>query len=199
MHVFRLMDMPDRVIAFENLPESMVTGFEMCRADGFPRHWKEWLGKRERKILVPSERDQFTGGIRKFDPIVENDFFFYLVDYTLRPIEEKWKDVCAYVKQNVSPEIRLKEVIDDMAIPLASNKTDGVSIEPEDVPVIKLRPEVAALVDAGEIEVKAEPDVLYKCTEEGCVSEYPKKQGLKMHIMKKHPKKKAEAAKPVLV
>lgn len=190
MHVFRLMAMPDKVIAFDSLPERLLLGFEMSRADGFPRHWKEWLGKRKKVTMIPPEKDFLTGQVRRFDPIVEENFFFYLVDWTINSDEEKWKEICDYVRQHVSKDVRLKEKIEDMALPLAANKTDGVTLEPEDVPVIPLPKEEPGLINLN----AGEPIQIIKCTEEGCKAEFEgkyAKNALRMHRMKKHEKEKA--------
>ena len=187
--------MPDKVIAFDELPEDLVKGFELCRADGFPRHWKQWLGKKTKVTQAPPERDALTGQVRRFDPIIEEDSFFYLVDWTLGPVVEKWKMVCDYVRQNVSKDVRLSEKIDDMALPLAPNKTDGVTLEPEDVVIIPLPAVNAALADArGNELLKTAPINLMKCTAEGCTSEFEGKfarNALRMHTQKKHKKEVA--------
>lgn len=187
MQIFRLMAMPDKVIAFKDLPESMVEGFEMSRADGFPRYWKEWMGKKTKVTVIPPEKDMLTGQVRRFDPIKEEEPFFYLVDWNLEPVVEKWKEVCAYVKTHVSKETRLMERIEDMAVPLAPNKTDGVSIEPEEVPVIEI------IQDEAEKEGKTETPSkdVFRCQEEGCESYFDKKNGLRMHTMKRHKKELA--------
>lgn len=207
MQVFRLMNLPDRVIAFDELPESLVSGFEMCRADGFPRHWKEWMGKKKKVTPIPPEKDLLTGQVRRFDPIVEEDHFFYLVDWNIQPIVEKWQAVCDYVRSHVDKEIRLMDKITDMAVKLAPSKSDGVMLEPEEVPVIPILKTVS-LVDSNGNDVprgtvekrssplveKAEkPSVLTVCDEPGCKfeSEGPySKNAVAMHKMKKHKKEK---------
>ena len=187
MHIFRLMAMPDKVIAFKNLPESMVNGFEMCRADGFPKYWKEWMGKRKRNINIPPEKDLLTGQVRYFKPIEEEDSFFYLVDWNLEPVVEKWKELVDYVRHHVSKETRLAEKLEDMAVPLAQNKTDGMTLEPEDIPVIEIiQSENEKVVENTEKEV-------YSCKEEGCGSYFDKKSGLRMHTMKRHKKELVSA------
>lgn len=188
MQCFRLMNMPDRVIAFDALPERLVEGFELCRADGFPRHWKDWLGKVKKVTKIPPEKDFITGEVRRFAPIVEEESCFYLVDWTLKPIEEKWKEICDYVRQNVDKEFRLMEKIEDMAKPLADNKTDGVTLEPEEVVVIPLP---KPLLTSDGSELKNVPRETFKCTESGCKSEFDTKQGVRMHKMKRHPLKEA--------
>jgi len=180
------MGMPDKVIAFDELPEDLVKDFEMTRADGFPRHWKEWLGKKEKKTNIPPEKDFLTGNVRRFDPIIEEDSFFYLVDFMIQPIVEKWQRVCDYVRQNVDKETRLMDKIDDMALPLAPDKTSGVTLEPEEVIVIKLPKEA-------KLEAKPEKSNFIKCDEPDCIAEYDgpyAKAALRMHKQKKHAKEK---------
>jgi len=188
MHVFRLMGMPDKIIAFDGLPDELVEGFEMLSAEGFPRHWKEWLGKRERIIKVPPERDPITGQIRKYEPIVEQDNYFYVVDWMIRPVVEKWQAICDYVRQNVSKDFRLAERIETMAKPLAPDKVSAISLEPEDVVVIPVMKPVIPVDEHGHKLPKAE---FLKCEFEGCNYEadgpYAKNK-IRMHNMRKHPK-----------
>jgi len=194
MDVFRLMSMPDRVIAFEGLPENLLKGFELCRAEGFPRHWKEWMGKKTRTIPIPPEKDIMTGAVRRFDPIEDTDCFFYLVDQTSNPSMEAWKMVCDFVRQNVSKEFRLKEKIDDMALPLAANKSDGVTLEPEDVVVIPIPRAIELVTESGaplkKESIKAdEPVKVLKCEVPGCTAEFEgsyAKNSMRWHVQKKH-------------
>jgi len=197
IQVFRLMGMPDKVIAFDELPERLLKGFEMCRADGFPRHWKQWLGKRDLITKVPPEKDPLTGLVRTFEPIIESDSFFYMVDWTLNPVMEKWKEVCDFVRQHVDKEVRLADKLDDMAKPLAANKADGVTLEPEDVVIIPIPIEYQeknlGLVNAAGQELKKtkeDPSIL-KCVEPGCTSEFEgtyARNAMRMHVAKKHKK-----------
>ena len=184
MDVFRLMAMPDKVLAIEGLPESLLEGFEMSRADGFPRHWKAWMGMKKKITKLPPERDALTGQIRRFEPIIEEDSYFYWVDWNLGPVTEKWSAVCDYIRQNVKRGFSLKEKIEDMARPLAPNKSDGVMLEPEEVIIIPL-----TTVD---VEQPKEAE-LYLCDEEGCKSEFDKERALRMHKMVKHKKETVSA------
>lgn len=196
MQVFRLMDLPDKVIAFDALPKRLTEGFELCPAEGFPRHWKEWMGKTERVIKVPPERDPITQQVRKFEPIYEKDYFFYLVDWRRGPVEEKWREVCEFVKTHVSKDTRLKENIADMALPLAANKTDSVTLEPEDVPIIQIAAEYQEL-DGVSLEPKSAVSIFVRCEAEGCTAEFDgerARQALRMHAMRKHPAKEKVAA-----
>lgn len=187
MQVFRLMALPDKVIAFDELPERLVAGFndDMCRADAFPRYWKEFLGKRKKITHIPPEKDFLTGGVRRFDPIVEENYFFYLVDWRLEPAVDRWIEICAYVKQHAIKGTVLLDKIEDMAKPLAANQLDSVTLEPEDVTVIKLEKEAPELAQPS---LQSEPVRMFKCKEDGCPAEFEKKQGMIMHTMKKHPK-----------
>lgn len=211
MQVFRLMNLPDRVIAFDELPESLVEGFEMCNADGFPRHWKEWLGKKKRYIKIPPEKDYLTGQVRRFDPIVEEDSYFYLVDWNVQPIVDKWQDVCSYVRSHVDKETRLMDKITDMAVKLAPNKSDGVTLEPEDVPVIKIIQDVSLVDSKGseisvkkseeksdpkKVKVNPRADQVIKCEEPGCDYEAKgsyAKNSVRFHVNKMHAKQVASA------
>ena len=189
MQVFRLMNMPDRVIAFDSLPQELCEGFDLCRADGFPRHWKEWMGKIVKKTNVPPEKDLLTGQVRRYDPIIEENHFFYLVDYTVRPVMERWQNICEYVKRNVDKDVRLLDKLDDMAVPLAPDKVSGVTLEPEDVPLIKLpklevkKDEIVKqdekVVSLAKVEKRS-----FKCDQ--CSSEFDKQRGLWTHVRFKH-------------
>lgn len=194
MQVFRLMNMPDRVIAFDSLPERLLKGFEMCRADGFPRNWKEWMGNKKKLTEIPPEKDFLTGAVRRYDPIVEEAPFFYLVDFTLNPVMEKWVEVCDYVRSHVARETRLMDKIDDMAVPLALDKTSGVTLEPEDVPVIPLIQEVESIITTPVAAKPSAPLPVVKCDEEGCNMEYEgkyAKNAMRLHKGKKHKKEVA--------
>ena len=188
--VFRLMNLPDRVIAFDELPEELLKGFEMCRADGFPRHWKEWIGKKTKVTQVPPEKDPLTLQVRKYPPIVEEDCFFYLVDWNVQPIVEEWQKVCAYVRTHVDKETILMEKITDMAVKLGPDKASGVELDPEDVPVIKIIKEVSLLNSKGQsVPAKTKEAVVTKCEEPGCSYEAEgkySKQAVRMHVQKRH-------------
>jgi hypothetical protein len=194
MQVFRIMGLPDKVIAFDELPERFLAGFEMIRADGFPRHWKEFLGKRKKITPIPPEKDLLTGQVRRFDPIVEEDSFFFLVDKQIGPSIERWKEVCDFLRQHVDKEIRLRENIEDMALPLAPDKTSSVTLEPEDVPIvpIPLEYQEKGTQESPKVEERKPTEIFdVKCDE--CKAEYTgphAKQALRMHKMKKHSKEK---------
>jgi len=191
LQVFRLMGMPDKVIAFDELPEDLVKGFEMIKAEGFPKYWKKWMGEREVVIKIPSVINPVTGQRQVFDDFVEKDSYFYLVDWNVNPVVEKWKRIEEYVRQKVSSDFRLTDKLEDMAKPLAPNKVDGITLEPDDVVVIPL-PKESVKADLKKNETISKPMV--KCEEPGCDREFDDKRGLRMHNMKRHPKKEEAIA-----
>jgi hypothetical protein len=187
MQVFRLVGGPDKVIAFDSLPKRLLSGFETIRADAFPRHWKEWMGKTERVIRIPPERDPITAQVRTFPEIVEKDHFFYLVDWQIGPVVEKWKEVCEFVKTHVTKDTTLKERLEDMALPLAGNLYDSVTLEPDEVVIIPI-PEEFQEKDGAPAPRAVEVNVA-RCSAEGCTAEFEgqyAKNALRMHTQKKH-------------
>jgi hypothetical protein len=195
MQVFRFMGLPDKVLAFDSLPERLCQGFEWVRADGFPRHWKEWMGKRDRIIKIPPEKDFLTGGVRTFDPIKESDCYFFLVDAFLQPSLERWKEVSDWVRQHVSKDVRLMDKLEDMALPLAPDKTSSVTLEPEDVPVIPIPIEYQekdAVPSVIEPANHTPQPKMVVCEEEGCKWER-ENDGYARSALRMHQKKHAKA------
>jgi hypothetical protein len=135
----------DRIIVFDSLPERLVKDIKTRAADGFPRAWARWLadiGSLRTVFSTETTVDLARNWTYKHTPIGKEPCFFVL-DYTdINADKEIWRRICEYLRQNVGPEVRLKEKIDDMAMALAANPTQPLSIEPEDVPVIPVPPEV---------------------------------------------------------
>lgn len=198
MQVFRFFGLPDRVLAFDELPERMLEGFEMIKAAGFPRHWKEWMGTKKKIIRLPPEIDPFTKQVRRYEPIEEVESFFYLVDANLGQVMERWAEVEDFVRQHVSKDFRLKDKLQDMALPLSPDKTSSVDLEPEAVVVIPIPLEFQEkgqkLVSPAGTELKKNvPSETFSCVAEGCKSSFDTKAGLRMHAMKKHSKESVAA------
>lgn len=192
MQCFRLMGLPDKVIAFDELPERLVQPFELITADGFPRHWKHWLGKKKRIIRVPNEKDPWTGQVRSFQPIIEEDHYFYLVDSMRQPSMDAWVEIQNYVKSHVDKDVRLKDNLADMAVPLAPNKTDGVMLEPEDVPVIPL-PKEKNIEEGNENPPMDQSSAQFKCDFKDCGKEFKNDFGLTVHMRRMHQREKVSA------
>lgn len=114
MQVFRLVQpgIVDKVIAFDELPKDLVKGVTQRPPDGLPRQWREF---------APS---------------------FYILDYiSTNNDKESWKKIVAYVRTHVSPSFRLMDSLEDMAMPLAPNAKDALTLEPEECPVIPIAEE----------------------------------------------------------
>jgi hypothetical protein len=138
MQIFRLVvaGTVDRVLGFDSLPESILTGVRRGPASGFPRHWREFLGVKH--------------GDTKAEP-------FFILDYSSRNADkEKWQEISSYVKRNVDPSVRLLDKLEAMAEPLAQDTQSDLTLEPEEVPMIPLPVREPALVGGGS-EAEAEP------------------------------------------
>jgi len=120
MQIFKLVKpgQVDRVIGFDAIPEDLLAGIRRAPANGFPRHWKTFLG---------------------IDPKDKNPMPFYTLDFlTVNGDKEKWQAISSYVKRNVLPSFRMLDKIEDMARPLAQDSYSDLTLEPEDVPVIPI-------------------------------------------------------------
>jgi hypothetical protein len=87
------MDMPDKVIAFDELPEELLAPFEMLNCSKLPRHWRDYIGERERLIKIKPERDPITGQIRTYATVSEKGPFVWVVDRELIPQQEAWSEI----------------------------------------------------------------------------------------------------------
>lgn len=124
MQVFRMVrgGIVDSVIAFDELPETMLINVRRGPCAGFPRHWREFLGVKH--------------GDTHAEP-------FYILDYIGRNADkEKWQEICHYVKRNVEQGVRMLDKVEAMARPFSPDAYSEITLEPEDVPVIPL-PKVA--------------------------------------------------------
>lgn len=201
IQVFRLMGLPDKIIAFDELPEDLVKGFELCRADAFPKYWKNWMGTKKIVTSITPELNPVTGQRRTFSPIIEEDSYFYLVDWTLKPSVEQWRKIEEYVRRKVSSDFRLTDKLEDMAKPLAANKVDGITLEPDDVVVIPVPKEIISSEDKESVvytkrnnlgdKKKSKREItIEKCDVGDCKAEFKgaySYASIRMHKLKKHP------------
>ena len=129
----------DKVIVFNTLPEYLVKNIRTRAADGFPRAWARWLadiGSMRPVFKTETNVDLARNWTFKHTPIGQEPCF-YVLEYTdLNSDKEAWRMICDFLKANCGPEVRLTEKIEDMALALAANSTQPLSVEPEDVPVI---------------------------------------------------------------
>lgn len=135
----------DKVIVFDALPERLVKNIKTRPADGFPRSWTKWLteiGSLRTVYKTDTTVDLARNYTFIHTPIGLEPCFFVL-DYTdINADKEMWRNISEYIRLNVGPEVRLKEKLEDMALALASNPTQPLMVEPEDIPVIPVPSEV---------------------------------------------------------
>jgi len=137
----------DKVIVFDTLPERLTKNIRTRAADGFPRAWAKWLseiGSLRTVVKTETSVDLARNWTFKFTPIGKEPCFFVLDYQDINSDKEAWRHICDYLKTNCGPEVRLKEKIEDMAVALASNPTQPLSVEPEDIPVINVPHETIA-------------------------------------------------------
>jgi hypothetical protein len=137
----------DRVIVFDELPEHLVKGIRTRACEGFPRAWARWLGEigSLRDVMkTETSVDLARNWTFKHTPIGKEPCFFVLEYTDINTDKEYWRRICDYLKANCGPEVRLTEKIEDMALALASDPKQPLSVEPEDIPVVVVRKEVKA-------------------------------------------------------
>lgn len=112
MQVVRLVDpgIPDKMIAFDELPKGMLASAEKInpREIGLGRHWDS-LG-------------------------IQHALYYK----SINSHKEAWSNICAFIPRNVSRDTRLMDDLSAMAIPCGPSCNEGIKIEPEDVPLIKI-------------------------------------------------------------
>lgn len=165
MQAFKLVNggFVDKVLVFDSLPERLYKTVRTRAADGFPRSWAKWLadiGSLRTVFKTSTTVDLARNYTFTHAPIGKEPCFFVL-DYTdINADKEIWRNICDYLKTNCGPNVRLKEKIEDMALALAANPTQPLSVEPEDIPVISVPSEIAEeeaeLVKPGETIVVQE-------------------------------------------
>lgn len=143
MQVFKLVNggFVDRVIVFDSLPERFTKGIRTREIAGFPRSWARWLasiGSTRPVLKTETSVDLARNWTFKYTPIGEEPCFFVLDYADINADKERWRDISEYLRMNCGPEVRLKEKVEDMAMPLSPNPTSELSVEPEDIPVIVL-------------------------------------------------------------
>lgn len=181
--VFRLMGMPDKVIAFDELPEDLVKGLELLDCSALPRYWREFIGMREQRIKIKPELDPITRQMITFPELIEKAPYAYLIDWEINKDKEIWGQIQNYVKRNAPKDFRLMEKLEDMAKPMAADAHSELSLEPEDVVVIPLN-KVEEAKDETVATTVVAPKEMFKCPD--CEKEFDSKQGVRMHKMKRH-------------
>lgn len=161
----------DRLIVFDSLPERFVKGIKTREVAGLPRSWAKWLisiGSLRTVFKTETVVDMARNYTFTYTPIGKEPCFFVLEYQDVNADKDAWHAISEYVRMNVGPEVRLREKLEDMALPMAAKPTDALALEPEDVPVIPLPPEVSVekaeedLVKPGEQILVQEPSVIRK-------------------------------------
>lgn len=143
--VVRFMDMPDKVIAFDGLPEELLSDLEMLNCSKLPRHWREFIGVRDRLVKIKPERDPYTGKMSEYTTVKESAPFCWVVDREINKDKEAWRQIESYVKRNAPQDFRMTDPIVDietgkstMAKQMAADAHSELSLEPEEVTVIPI-------------------------------------------------------------
>lgn len=195
MQLFRLMGMPDKMIAFNELPDYLLEGLEMVDESRLPRHWRDFIGKRKKSIRIAPDRDPITGQMRTYQPLVMEAPYSYSIDWEINANKDRWSEIQAYVRQhapvawkqtmtNGETNVKLTDKLEDLAVPMASDAHSELNLEPEDVPVVPLE-KVAQETQTATVTLET-----FKCDQ--CNKEFDKKQALSMHKTRVHKPQEAQ-------
>lgn len=143
MQAFKLVNagFVDKVIVFDELPDYLIKGIRTRACEGFPRAWAKWLasiGSVRDVMKTDTSVDLARNWTFKYTPIGKEPCFFVLEYTDINSDKEYWRKISDYLKANCGPEVRLTEKIQDMALPLASDPKQPLSVEPEDIPIVNV-------------------------------------------------------------
>lgn len=147
MQCFKLVNagFVDKLIIFDALPERLVKGIKTRELAGLPRSWSKFLGEiGSTRPVYKTDTTQHPDRSYsfKYTPIGREPCFFVLEYTDINADKDAWRAISEYLRLNVGPEVRLKEKIEDMALPMAPDPKSPLSIETEDIPVIPVPVEV---------------------------------------------------------
>lgn len=156
MQCFKLVNagFVDKVIVFDSLPERLYKNVKTRTCDGFPRSWAKWLseiGSTRKVMKTETTVDLARNYTYKYTPIGDEPCFFVLEYQDINADKESWRYISEFVRMSVGPEVRLREKLEDMALALAPNSTQPLSVEPEDIPVLVLPDEVVKEASSSEL------------------------------------------------
>lgn len=199
MQVFRLVKsgVVDKVIAFDELPKRLLDGVEMRRPDGFPRHWKEFIGKHEKYTPASPEKNPFTGKVEMVGEKREVEPFFFVLFYQeINKDKERWEEISSFVRRAVDLKFRLMDRLEDMALPLSTDAAAELKLEPEEfeakgsiIPIpLEFQEKTPTILDKdGNAIPTSLPDKnIFKCQE--CDKTFENERGLQIHGYRKHKK-----------
>lgn len=147
MQAFKLVNggFVDKVIVFDSLPERLYKNVRTKETAGFPRAWAKWLaeiGSLRTVFKTETSVDLARNWTFKHTPIGMEPCFFVLEYTDINADKQAWREICEYIRMTAGPEVRLKEKIEDMALALAADSMKPLSVEPEEIPIIKVSAEV---------------------------------------------------------
>lgn len=147
MQCFKLVNggFVDRVIVFDELPKRLMAGIKTRQVAGFPRSWAKWLasiGSVRDVMKTETTQHPDRSYTFKYTPIGKEPCFYVLDYQDINADKDAWRAISEHLRLNLGPEIRLREKVEDMAIPLSENCNSPLNVEPEDIPVIPVPPEV---------------------------------------------------------
>lgn len=127
-------------------------------------------------------------------PFIEKRMILGLrLDLSNQPAKEMWERVEDYIERSLPRDERFPS-----PRVIAKDHREAFSLEPDQIPVVNLVPKVEVplqtrpiVVPSFETSEKEITQANYRCQE--CEFTSPKKQGLRMHEMKKHKKEKVGA------
>lgn len=187
--VFRIMGMPDKVIAFDELPEDIIKDVDWHDCGKLPKDWREFIGLKERVIKVKPDINPITRQTETYPDLKQKGYFSYLLDFEVNKDKEIWGVIENYVKRNAPKDFRLTDKLIDMAKPMAADPHSELTLETEEVVVVPLPKIIVentyeqATTELAKDEKKEE---VYRCEE--CGKVFDDKRGIRLHKIKKHSK-----------
>lgn len=171
MQIFRLVGPHvDRVIAFDELPKRLLEGIRHRDCSELPRYWKE-KGCNSKEVSVKKIRPGSDPKNPQYDIANVTRHFHYMLEYQMvNADKEKWAEISDFVRRAVDTKFRLKDKLEDMALPMAGDFREELKLEPEAVleQVIPIPLELQEKVVA--TETKLEAPVIVTATESGTVT-----------------------------
>jgi hypothetical protein len=168
------------MIAFDELPKRLLAGIRK-RDESATRGLREFL--KSNKCLdkrITQWKNPETGQIEMIESFYP--FTYQLEPKTINADGEKWQEIESYVRRVVDPNVRLMDRIENMAIDMAVDSYSEMNLEPENIPVIPIRPEI---VSPKSVPVYEAPIVekAEKEAEKVVVEEIKKKRGRPRKIL----------------
>jgi len=123
MQVFKLVlpGEPDRIIAFDELPDDLVKPLRRGPIEGFPRYWRKWFETEAKHDF-------------KKDPKP-----FYILDYKfINKDKETWGKIQEYCRKMTPDGFRLMDQLELMGKHLAPDSTSELTLDPDDIPIVPL-------------------------------------------------------------